>query len=70
METLGIPLGCRAVHERVGEMIAESEEASSDDQEASSGSRRPLTVRELEEVTVRACLAPVGALPSADQVTR
>lgn len=68
METLGVPLGCRAVHERVGEMIAEAEEASNDEQE--SGSRRPLTFRELEEVTVRACLAPVGAVPSADQVTR
>lgn len=67
MATLGVPLGCRAVHERVGELIAEAEEPPSGEQE--SGSRRPLTFQELEEVTVRACLAPVGGVPSADQVT-
>lgn len=32
------------------------------------GGRRPLTHRELEEVTIQACLVPVGGVPAVDQV--
>lgn len=33
----------------------------------STGTRRRLSYRELEDVVVRACVVPVGGVPSADQ---
>lgn len=69
-----IPLGCDAVQSRVREMIDE-DEAAEDGEEGVEGEvaprmggRRPLTHRELEEVTIQACLVPVGGVPSVDQV--
>ncbi|CAM9907377.1 unnamed protein product [Scytosiphon promiscuus] len=35
----------------------------------SGATRRPLASRELEDLVVRACLVPVGGVPSADQVS-
>lgn len=35
-----------------------------------SGGRRPLTRREIEEVTVQACLVPVSGVPRVDQVCK
>lgn len=66
----GAPLGCRAVQERVGEILAEEEQAraAADGQVQESAARRPLTPEELEDVVVRSCLVPVGGVPSADQV--
>ncbi|CAM9888406.1 unnamed protein product [Pylaiella littoralis] len=61
------PLGCLAVQERVGELLAEAEKEKEGEGEAEE--RRPLTSRELEDVVVRSCLVPVGGVPSADQVS-
>ncbi|CAM9505612.1 unnamed protein product [Ectocarpus sp. 13 AM-2016] len=61
----GVPLGCRAVQERVRELLVEEEEQAAGD----GGGARPLTSRELEDVAVRACLVPVGGVPSPDQVS-
>lgn len=73
----GAPLGCCAVQERVGELLAEEEEhqvaaAEAAAAVAAEGGQperpRPLTSRELEDVVVRSCLVPVDGVPSADQV--
>ena len=73
----GAPLGCCAVQERVGELLAEEEEegqvAAAAAAAAGAGGQterpRPLTSRELEDVVVRSCLVPVEGVPSAVQVT-
>ncbi|CAN0030754.1 unnamed protein product, partial [Hapterophycus canaliculatus] len=69
----GVPLGCLAVQERVGELIKEEEEeeaaAAEEAGAEAGGTRRPLTLRELEDVVVRSCLVPVGGVPSAEQVS-
>lgn len=75
----GVPLGFRAVQERLGELLAENEgeqgAAAKNDQEGAKDQERgqdergrALTWQELEEVVVRACLVPVGGVPSAEQV--
>ncbi|CAM9874224.1 unnamed protein product, partial [Ectocarpus fasciculatus] len=63
----GVPLGCRAVQERVREQLLVEEEGRAVG-EGGSG-RRPLASRELEDVVVRACLVPVGGVPSPEQVS-
>lgn len=71
----GAPLGCCAVQERVGELLAEEEEegqVAAAAAAAGAGGQmerpRPLTSRELEDVVVRSCLVPVEGVPSAVQV--
>lgn len=76
------PLGRRAVQERVREMLAEEEQqvdgekasgqggegGGGDEQRRRPPTRRRLTYQELEDVVVRACLVPVGGVPSVEQV--
>lgn len=45
-------------------LVEEEEQAAGGD----GGGARPLTSRELEDVVVRACVVPVGGVPSPDQV--
>lgn len=57
--------------ERVRELLAEDEDGSGGHEEEQGAARgeRPLSWEELEDVMVRACLVPVGGVPSPEEVS-